>query len=753
MIAGIYVRTSTLRQAEEGTSLETQEEQARLKAVSMGYKVGCAYIWRETESGAYMDRPVLELMLQAVRNRKVDIVVVYDHDRLARDPLDLLNIQRVFIHADVRLEFVRGPSDTSPEGQLMTYFLGYAAQRERLQFMERSMRGKERVARDGRMPITGGVGLYGYDYDRTEKKRVVNEEEASVVRMMFQWALEGTNMYRIACMLNEKRIPSKTRKMWNPGQVTKTLRNQAYTGIQYYGIFRVRKAGGGKREVTKRPDSEAILVKGFTPQLITPGIFEAVQQRLNARSARSRGKGPRYMMTGFTRCGKCGGPVVGGMRARGHWYYRCIRARKRASTPATCDAPNIRGDRLEAAVWTMVSDAIRHPEVLSREIQRHVRTGDGELGERMTKLQRVIADLKNQQRRLMEQRQKDIIDQDILESQIAPVKLLCDEKERELGVLEDQQNRKDAALDARERIAEYCKRFELSLDNLDEAGKRATFATFEVRVEVTRDDLLVTLEIDPSVTTIQPSSRTPATPTGYGYTRCTPTRPPSRPTPRPLTSSGGGTPSRTGGKRGYRERPGAATTYGRRTPSGSRALHAAQHAIQQAPPQALSPRKQPRHEHSCGPASSSWPRMQPRPSRSSHGRSNMAVTASSHHQPNAALATSPISRVAERHMQARVSFASVARDWRPALAATRSFQTASPGMSTTEATAIPMPTRDSSAPLLCARPHADWKTMTPDSARKVTPMNRTVRRSTTSPRSGSAIPSLHSTTEAAAVSM
>ena len=218
MIAGIYVRTSTVKQGEEGTSLETQEEQARLKAIELGYQVDPQHIWREMESGAYIDRPGLNLMLQAVQNREVDIVIVYDYDRLSRNPLDLLNIQSVFIDAGVSLEFVRGPSDTSPEGQLLTYFMGYAAQRERLQLMERTMRGKEQAAKDGRMPATGGIGLYGYDYDPALRRRVINETEADVVRMVFQWASEGISMYRIACMLNEKRIPTKTGKLWSQDQ-------------------------------------------------------------------------------------------------------------------------------------------------------------------------------------------------------------------------------------------------------------------------------------------------------------------------------------------------------------------------------------------------------------------------------------------------------------------------------------------------------------------------------------------------------
>ena len=502
MISGIYVRTSTIRQGEEGTSLETQEEQAKLKATELGYQVDPACIWRDMESGAYMDRPGLNMMLLAVQNRRVDIVFVYAHDRLSRKPVDLLNIQQVFIEAGVRLEFVRGSSDTSPEGQLMTHFFGYAAQRERLQLMERSMRGKEQAAKNGRMPTTGGRGLYGYDYDRPSRKRIIRETEAGVVRMMFQWALEGISMYRIACTLNEKKIPSKTGLLWGQSSVKQILKNVAYTGDTYYGRFRHRSMKGGKKEVTKRPDSEAILVEGFTPQLITPRYFQAVQERLATRPGRWKGKGPLYMMTGFTKCGECGSPVVGNMLAGGRGYYRCTSTRPKAERPVTCHARSIRADRLEGVVWKMVSEAIRHPEILSQEVQRHAQTGDGDLGERMAKLRREITDLRSQQRRLIELYQKASIDQDLLERQIAPVKLLCEDKVGQLSALEDQQKSKDALVHAEERIAEYCSRLAEGLDNLGQEGKRATFAAFGVKVEATREDLSVALDIDPGVTII-----------------------------------------------------------------------------------------------------------------------------------------------------------------------------------------------------------------------------------------------------------
>ena len=112
----------------------------------------------------------------------------------------------------------------------------------------------------------------------------------------------------------------------------------------------------------------------------------------------------------------------------------------------------------------------------------------------------------------MEQRQKDFIDQEILESRIAPVKLLCDQKERSLLILDEQRRRKDDAVAAEARIAEFCERMTEGLEDADADRKRATFAAFQIKVEATKEDLQVTVTVDPSATIISPSSRsTPST--------------------------------------------------------------------------------------------------------------------------------------------------------------------------------------------------------------------------------------------------
>ena len=117
----------------------------------------------------------------------------------------------------------------------------------------------------------------------------------------------------------------------------------------------------------------------------------------------------------------------------------------------------MRADRLDSLVWGLVVDALQKPEVLAKEFHHHLETGDGHLGEEMVRLRREIADLKGQQRRLLEQRQKDFIDQDILESQIGPLKGLCDDKERTLRTLKEQQRQIDDVANAEQRITDFCR--------------------------------------------------------------------------------------------------------------------------------------------------------------------------------------------------------------------------------------------------------------------------------------------------------
>ena len=502
----LYRRTSTIEQGENNTSMETQDRECRKKAEEIGYTNDPAFVLTEMESGAFMDRPALEQMLQIVRERLVGLVVILNPDRLARDPLHLLTIMRIFTEAGVRLEFVHGSSDNSPEGELLTYCMGWAAQREKIIFAQRSRLAKETVARSGRMPTGMGAGIYGYDYDPATKEMTINESEAPVVRMIFQWASEGVNVHAAAVKLNDMKIPTKTGRRWSREGIKRLLNNTTYFGLQYFGRRRHRKIGPKKVNVTDRPIEEAIPIEGFTPPVISKELYDRANERLkHPQSRRGKRQGNHYLLTGFLQCELCGSPVTGAMKAGGIRYYRCTGATNRPERPAICSALYI-PEQMELVVWGTVEEAINTPEILSREIEQHINTGDGNLEESAIKLRREVAANRQEQRQLIRLIGKAEIDQDILLSESASLKLLCEEKEQALRAIEEQQRNQTAATEAKNQIAEFCGRITENLEKLDFEGKRAVLAAMGVRAVVTRQSMSITIVVDPSATAMSQSS-------------------------------------------------------------------------------------------------------------------------------------------------------------------------------------------------------------------------------------------------------
>ena len=501
----LYKRTSTVPQAERGTSMDTQDENCRKRARELGYTREPKYIFDDTESGAFMERQGLEGMLEVVSRKEVSLGVVHEADRLFRDPLGLLNVVKVFSDNGVRLEFVNGPSPDTPEGELIMFLLGWAGKNERNLIKRRTMEGREKIARAGRLPQGSGKGLYGYDYNAVTKRRTINDAEAAVVRMIQQWIADGNSVNGIACRLNEMKIPTKSGKKWGRATVRKIATNTAYYGLNYYGQFRHVKVGPKKVKITPRPVEEWIPVWGFTPPIISKELHDRVQEQLKVRQAKNKKLGNRYLLTGFTRCGKCGSRIVGAMQARGRRYYRCIGSLSRPERSPICNANSIR-EEIEGVVWDTVAEAIRNPELLSQEVLRHVETGGGNLEEEVKKLRREIADNKEEQRRYLKLYGRKGVDQDLLESESASLMLLCQEKEQVLRALEEQKGRKEAAVEAEEVIAEYCRRVWEGLDDPDFDRKRATLAEFGVKVVASRDSIAITIVVGPDVTGMSPSS-------------------------------------------------------------------------------------------------------------------------------------------------------------------------------------------------------------------------------------------------------
>lgn len=151
--AALYARVST---TDRGQDTELQLHELRQYSAARG--------WHPLEyvdngvSGAKEKRPALDALLQAARQRRIDVVVVWKLDRLGRSLSHLLHLMTEFQALGVIFVSLRESIDLStPTGRLMAQLLGAFAQYEAALIRERVIAGlaaaKRKGKRLGRKPL------------------------------------------------------------------------------------------------------------------------------------------------------------------------------------------------------------------------------------------------------------------------------------------------------------------------------------------------------------------------------------------------------------------------------------------------------------------------------------------------------------------------------------------------------------------------------------------------------------------------
>jgi DNA invertase Pin-like site-specific DNA recombinase len=183
----IYVRVSTTEQDTEGQETELREYVDRR---------GWAYeVYRDKgQSGAKSSRPELTRLLADLRKRKVDIVVVWALDRLARSLRQLLEIAEQCQSLGVDLVSLRQNMDTTlPAGRLTFQILGAVAEFEREMLRERVKAGMAQARRTGKR--MGRPALRCFNPSDVERLRALRSKGTSVRRLAKDF---GTTQWMVA---------------------------------------------------------------------------------------------------------------------------------------------------------------------------------------------------------------------------------------------------------------------------------------------------------------------------------------------------------------------------------------------------------------------------------------------------------------------------------------------------------------------------------------------------------------------------
>lgn len=303
MRPALYIRVSTDEQATKGNSLFEQEERGIAYCKAMGWKDPVLYS-DDGYSAKDMNRPELTRMLEAIKEKKHNIVITTKLDRLSRRLLDILKLVEYFEKYSCAYASISESFDTSTSaGKLSLQVLGAVAEFERERIRERVRENLLSLAKKGKL-----IPKAAYGYNVVDGNYEINLEESLIVKNVFKWTLEGEGPLSIARRLNQMGVPTKNGTIWNERQVRRMLSLESYIGQFVYN----RKYRKGTIEVT-RPEEEWIVIDNHHEPLIDPDTFQRVQDILNARkyTMKQHYANDRYLLTGLVVCGHCGHKMTG----------------------------------------------------------------------------------------------------------------------------------------------------------------------------------------------------------------------------------------------------------------------------------------------------------------------------------------------------------------------------------------------------------------------------------------------------------
>jgi site-specific DNA recombinase len=362
----IYIRVSTEEQATKGYSIGGQIEACIKKA---GTTDVLQYV-DEGWSGEILERPALTKLREDVRNGLITELICYDPDRLSRMLMNQLILDDEIRKQGVKMTFVNGEYAETSEGKLFFSMRGAISEFEKAKIKERTSGGRRSKAKKGK--VVKNAYLYGYTYDNERSSYLINEEEAKVVRMIFdyytkpEYGFKGIN--GIAQHLTDLNIPRKRGgKTWHRNVVRQMLMNQSYIGEYIQNRWNtegqyVAKQRGEKKPISIRDEDEWIISQ--IPAIISEEQFNRAQDLLKLGRRRSAGSSKHnYLLSGLVRCGQCLATMTGkkgNSHGKPYYIYTC---KKNNPGYAKDCSRQISENKLNKYVWDAVYNIIKNPDM------------------------------------------------------------------------------------------------------------------------------------------------------------------------------------------------------------------------------------------------------------------------------------------------------------------------------------------------------------------------------------------------------
>lgn len=392
--AALYIRVSTLEQAQEGYSVGEQKERLIAYCKAKDWLIADIYV-DGGYTGSNLNRPGIQKLIS--ETDKFDSVLVYKLDRLSRSQRDTLYlIEEVFRPKGVDFISMQESFDTStPFGKAMIGLLAVFAQLEREQIKERTWMGRVARAKTGLHHGGGNIPI-GYEYE--DGKLIVNPYEAEQVRKIYEWYLAGASLKGITDRLQDEGYTNKYSSYNSWSSVRNILGNETYTGTLHFGDIVVEDAH--EAIISKEQFNAAQILRGKRQEQYGSTAFQS-----------------KHLLTGLLFCGHCGGRYY--LRNTGKYsYYACYSRTKQIK--GMIKDPNCKNKIWKAQDLEPIIDAQIRELLSSPQMAAEVATNKAKPvpTTKNTDIERRIHDIDKQISKLMELYQQDDIPPELLGDKI-----------------------------------------------------------------------------------------------------------------------------------------------------------------------------------------------------------------------------------------------------------------------------------------------------------------------------------------------
>lgn len=367
-----YCRVSTASD-EQLLSLETQKAhyESYIKTNPEWEYAGLYY--DEGITGTKKEkRPQLLKMIVDCEHGKIDFVVTKSISRFARNTTDCLELVRKLLDKGISIYFEKENLNTgSMESELMLSILSSLAESESVSISENNKWSIQKRFQNG----TFIVAYPPYGYENVEGEMVINEEEAEVVKYIFNEILEGKSTHKIALTLQEQGVPTKKGGKWTSTTIRGIVSNEKYMGDI---LFQKTYTDSYFNRHYNNGELDQYYMKDHHEAIISRETFDKVQA-LIAQRGKEKGveKGSdkynkRYAFTSKIICGKCGTPFKRRIHSSGQKYVAWC-CTLHIADKEQCSMQFIRESDLEGAFVTMMNKLIYGKKLILKPLLEALR--------------------------------------------------------------------------------------------------------------------------------------------------------------------------------------------------------------------------------------------------------------------------------------------------------------------------------------------------------------------------------------------